>query len=66
MRAAEFSVGDDLSSCISVDILDDDTYESPESFSAGISGSTVGTLTVGSPSSATVEIGDPEGMYAYW
>ena len=62
MVAAEFFNGGSLSSCIRVNITDDDTYEGPQTFSADIVGSTVGMLAIGMPNSTTVEIIDCEGI----
>lgn len=63
MVAAVFANGDNLTSCIQVGISNDNSYEGPESFSADIVASTVGMLAIGMPSTSTVEILDPEGMY---
>ena len=62
--AAEFMLGVNVNigSCIQVDILDDDVFESPQTFNADIEGSTVGMLDIGTPNTATVEILDPEGI----
>lgn len=65
MRVADFTPGDDLTSCIIVNITDDSAYEGPHQFSAMIQGSTIGALAVGSPNMLTVEIFDREGNYAY-
>ena len=61
MRIVDFAPGDDLTSCILVNITDDSAYEGLHQFSAMIQGSTVGALAVGTPSMLTVDIIDPEG-----
>ena len=63
MVAAVFANGDNLTSCIQVGIINDDSYEGPEAFSADIIASTVGMLAIGMPNTSTVEILDPEGTY---
>ena len=61
-----FQVGTDTTACIDVTIIDDNNLEGDHTFTVNLGGMITPTLTggFGSPSSTTVTIQDPEGMFS--
>lgn len=59
-RVAMFEFGDNLTSCIFIELMSDNSFEGREDFTVTITSADFG-LSIGWPSTATVEIVDSDG-----